>query len=169
MGAVQKEHVSLGEYVRRLRRAKGMSLYALAAQTGLSYSHLSRIENDSTLPGPETVAKIAEALGGDLKLMLERANCLPRAILDRIMSREESQQSGALRRTAGQGAAAHRRRAGATSPEVLGLARSAGLDENEALDVAEAVQELINLPKHQREAVVALIATLRQGDDEPPS
>ncbi len=166
---MQDEQVSLGEYIRLLRRAKGMSLHALAAQTGLSYSHLSRIENDSTLPGPETVAKIAEALGGDLKLMLERAKCLPRAILDRIMSREESQRSVALRRTAGQAAVAQRSLTKATSPELFGLARAAGLDENEAFDVADAVQEMIRLPKHQRQAVVALIATLRQGDDEPPS
>ena len=65
------EQLTFGEYMRRLRRAKGLNLSDLTQRTELSYSHLSRIENDSSLPQPKTVVEIATALDGDLKRMLE--------------------------------------------------------------------------------------------------
>ena len=83
-----KEHLSLGEHVRRLRRGKRWQLQELAAETGLSVSHLSRIENGNVLPNAETVVKLAKALDGELELMLEQAACLPREILQRLRSRE---------------------------------------------------------------------------------
>jgi len=79
--------LTLGEYVRRLRRRKRWQLQELATETGLSATHLSRIENDSAIPNAETVVKLANALDGDLERMLELADCLPREILDRLVRR----------------------------------------------------------------------------------
>lgn len=62
--------LSFGEYIRRRRRAKRWQLQELAVQSGLSLSHLSRIENDNAVPNPDTVVKLAKALDGDLELML---------------------------------------------------------------------------------------------------
>lgn len=76
--------LSFGEYIHRKRRAKRWQLQELAAQSGLSISHLSRIENDHTVPKPDTVVKLAKALDGDLTLMLRLADCLPREILERL-------------------------------------------------------------------------------------
>jgi transcriptional regulator with XRE-family HTH domain len=93
--------ISFGEYVRRLRRAKGWQLQDVASSSGLSISHLSRIENDSAIPKTETVVKLATALAGDLAYMLELANCLPHEILERLIRRAEG-SAPALPRSAGE-------------------------------------------------------------------
>lgn len=76
--------LSFGEYIHRLRRAKGWNLGELAKEAEVSYWGLSRFENDHKTPNVATVARLAQALDGDLKRMLEMANCLPQEILDRI-------------------------------------------------------------------------------------
>jgi transcriptional regulator with XRE-family HTH domain len=147
------EQLSLGEYIRRLRKKKVWSLQMVADHTGLSYHHLSRIENDSSVPGAETVAKIADALGGDLKRMLEMADCLPRQILDRISSRPEA-TSVALKRTAG-GVS----QPSGTNPEARALAfvRAAGIPASEETEVANAVIRLVHLDRKRRHAIVQLL------------
>lgn len=96
-----QEEISLGEYLRRLRRSKRWDLQALANSSGLSLSHLSRIENDNAVPGPDSVVKLANALGGDLDLMLQLAACLPAEILERIVRRAD-EGAAAVRRAAGE-------------------------------------------------------------------
>ncbi len=155
---LMQEDISLGEYLRRLRRGKELSLYSLSEQTGLSYSHLSRIENDSTLPGPRTVATLAEALGGDLKLMLEMANCLPRVILERIQAQGEPVGPTKLHRTAGSGGD----RQHEADDTLLKLAFSAGLEGQEAAELASAMAVLVCLPGHQRLSIARMIQSLAQ-------
>src|SRR5215210_6540860 len=92
--------ITLGEYVRRLRRRKRWQLQELAAATGLSATHLSRIENDSAVPNPDTVVKLSNALDGELELMLQMADCLPREILDRLVDRA-ADSGTVLKRSAG--------------------------------------------------------------------
>jgi len=91
--------ITFGEYIRRLRRAKRWTLEDVAQRAGLSGTHLSRIENDNTVPSPETVVKLAEALDGDLALLLDLAKCLPQEILDRLIDRANASPA-ALRRSA---------------------------------------------------------------------
>src|SRR4051794_7425757 len=79
--------LTFGEYVRRLRRRKRWQLQELSTATGLSVTHLSRFENDSAVPNPESVVKLSKALDGELELMLQMADCLPREILDRLVDR----------------------------------------------------------------------------------
>lgn len=56
--------MQLGARIRLLRREKGLTLRALAAQGGLSPSHLSQVENDRYgNVGLETLGRIATALG----------------------------------------------------------------------------------------------------------
>lgn len=92
--------LTLGEYLRHLRRRKGWNLQQLAHDSGLSVSHLSRLENDNGLPNAETVVKLSTSLDGDLEQMLQLADCLPAEILDRLL------------RSVGGGASQHRRSAG---------------------------------------------------------
>ena len=92
--------LTFGEQLRRLRRAKQWQLQQLATESGLSLTHLSRLENDNGVPNAETVVKLVKALDGDLEYMLQLANCLPREILERLMRRAEGSES-ALRRSAG--------------------------------------------------------------------
>lgn len=122
-----------------------------AGQADLSYSYLSRIENDSTVPGPDAVARIAVALDGDLKQMLELADCLPRAILDRILAEKDVSGKPFLPRRAMRQA----EQPPATPFETLSvveLAQAAGLTEEEAGAMLEAVQLLCRVPKYQHTA-----------------
>jgi len=95
-----QESLTLGEYIRRLRRLSKKNLQQLADDTGLSVSYLSRIENDNAMPNAESVVKLHRALDGDLEVMLEKAACLPEEILDRL-ARRASQGAAALRRASG--------------------------------------------------------------------
>lgn len=151
--------LTLGEYIRRLRREQKRSLHSISLDTKISYTHLSRIEADSTLPNADTVARLAEALGGDLKLMLEMAKCLPRAILDRIVTEQAAAQAGGLQRAAGQDPEIPMPQA-ECDPKVVEMAKRAGLEERAAQQAAGAFHLLTQLSPVQRSAVVALIASL---------
>jgi len=155
--------LTFGEQMRRLRRDKNWNLQRLSVETGLSYTHLSRVENDSTVPKAETVAKLAEALGGDLKVMLELADCLPRQILDRIMDHDEAMGSPTLRRAAGQSGRGSSD--GETRTGALEVAREAGLSEEEAQEAAGALTAFLRMHAQHRRAVAALIGQLNSEED----
>lgn len=53
----------LGEHLKLLRAARGMTLDRLAAATGLTKSYLSKIQNSKKLPPIATLSRIASALG----------------------------------------------------------------------------------------------------------
>jgi transcriptional regulator with XRE-family HTH domain len=163
---MQDQDVSLGEYIRRLRRAADLSLYALAEETKISYSHLSRIESDSTIPSADSVAKIAEALNGDLKLMLEKAQCLPRFILDRIDARGAVAQGTSLKRAA-LGSTDRSPRSPRQVQALVDRAIGTGLDEDVARDLAEAFELLIGLAPSKIAAITQLIRSLDGEEDAP--
>lgn len=54
---------SIGERLRELRLARGMTLDRLAAATGLTKGYLSKIQNSRKLPPIATLSRIAQALG----------------------------------------------------------------------------------------------------------
>lgn len=57
----------LGTRLRRTRREQDVTQQALAEQTGLSYQAINRIERGHTSPKLDTIAKLAAALGVDMK------------------------------------------------------------------------------------------------------
>lgn len=65
MGEYQREAISvdLASRLRELREARGISMRALAAKSGLSANALSMIERGKTSPSVSTLYKLAEALG----------------------------------------------------------------------------------------------------------
>jgi len=148
---------TFGAYVRQLRANKGWSLLALSEHTHLNYQNLSRIENDSTVPSPETVVTLADALGGDLNYMLQLADCLPKQILERLVARPSSQ---AARRAAGGPA---KPSASGPNAKAAALARSLGVPDAEIADVADAVVHLLELDARRRHAVVQLMKTFDGG------
>lgn len=158
--AMQINQLSFGEYMRRLRRQQRMSLSDLTEKTGLSYSHLSRIENDSTMPSAAAVASVATALNGDLGLMLELANCLPQVILERIQRHQGTEPTPSLHR------AADTARNAAEGPRdlrelVTTLASTRGLDTAEAALIAQVVDRLVQLDHTQRAALAQLVLSMR--------
>ncbi|MBI4496680.1 MAG: helix-turn-helix transcriptional regulator [Chloroflexi bacterium] len=154
--------LTFGEYLRRLRRAKRMELQDVARATGLSLSHLSRLENDHALPTPETVVKLATALDGNLENMLELADCLPREILERLIDR------------AAGGNQAHHRFAGAprTDPTFaealvdeidprlrIMLAQAFGLEDRDVDGMFSVLQKLARMNPTEREAVISFLTS----------
>lgn len=154
--------LTFGEAMRRLRREKNWNLQKLSHETGLSYSHLSRVENDSTVPKAETVTKIAEALGGDLKQMLELADCLPRQILDRIMDRQQGAAGPVLRRAVGGRSG---EQASGVPIEVLSVAQSSGLPTDQAEVAARAIAMFLDMGPQHRRAVATLIEQLHDEEN----
>jgi transcriptional regulator with XRE-family HTH domain len=153
--------LSFGEYTRRLRRARKWQLQDVAAATGLSISHLSRIENDNALPNPDTVVKLAHALEGDLEQMLELADCLPREILERLIRRVED-SAPALRRSAGErGADPEFSRALVEDmdPSLRGaLAQQFSLSDRDIEGLFAVLRRMAQMSPQQREAVIAFLA-----------
>jgi len=153
--------LTFGEYARRMRRRKRWQLQDLAGATGLSVSHLSRIENDSALPNPDTVVKLAAALDGNLEQMLELADCLPREILERLVRRADDSPA-ALHRNAGETGAdpgfgqalvddmdPHLRRT---------LAQQFGLSDQDVAGLFAVLYRMARMRPEQREAVIAFLA-----------
>ena len=152
--------LTFGEYMRRLRRERKWNLNTLAEQCELSYTHLSRLENDSVFPTAESVVRLAQALDGDLKAMLEMANCLPRVILDRISAQEQPARSSLLRTAGPAGNGPEEHIPGVDHAMTLELKEFYGLDDIQAGALALAIDGLVNLDQSQRSSLFSLIASI---------
>jgi transcriptional regulator with XRE-family HTH domain len=162
---MQRE-LSLGEYVRRLRRDQRMMLQDAAHKSGLSVSHLSRIENDAAMPNTDSVVKIHRVLGGDLGKMLELADCLPPEILN-----------GYIRRFAGDGSALRRTALGDAEDPLAdqafvqsmdprlrrALAQAFELSERDIDGLIEALRGLAALSAAKREQVIEVLRMTTRG------
>jgi transcriptional regulator with XRE-family HTH domain len=62
-GRPSRQPTGLGAYVRRLREEKGWSQGDLAREMGSDKSYVSRLETGRQRPRPETVGRVARALG----------------------------------------------------------------------------------------------------------
>ena len=64
---------AVGKMIRDARQSRGISLRGLAAQVGIHFTHLSKIENGQDRVGRDSLSRIAEELGVDPDLMLGEA------------------------------------------------------------------------------------------------
>lgn len=71
------ETQNLGTIVRRQRNRLGLTLVGLAAESGVSPSHLGRIENAQRYPSPNVLRKIAKPLDLDENELFSLAGYLP--------------------------------------------------------------------------------------------
>ncbi len=82
---------SFGHTIRELRTARKLTQRALAAQVGINFTYLSKIENNRLEPGQspkkDTIARLAEALDTDADELLLLARKIPDAISEQIMER----------------------------------------------------------------------------------
>ncbi len=157
--------LSLGKYIRHLREGRRLSLMELSNRSTVAYAHLSRIENESTIPNPETIVKIANEIDGDLTLMLQKANNLPRVILDRLMERDKAVKLQTLRRAI---PGDSEDSTGSAEESSVRTIESADLTEQEVSQLREAIDGLVSLRPHARRAVMQLISVLHEdeGDGE---
>ena len=68
---------NLGSLIKRQRTRLGLTLPILAAKSGVSATHLSRIEKAQRYPSVNVLRKIAEPLGLDEKELFNLAGYLP--------------------------------------------------------------------------------------------
>src|SRR5215207_7655650 len=160
--------LTLGEYLRRLRRDRRMPLQDVARRSGLSTTHLSRLENDNGLPTTDTVVKLHKVLGGDLTVMLELARCLPDEILDRYIRRADD-EAPVLKRSA-LGRAADPIFAEAfveTMDPVIrrAITQAFGLSERDAEGVLTALRRLAKMSEQEREQVIGVLKLATRGVD----
>ena len=64
----QGQHVDMGELIRNLREARGITRSEMAEQAGISVSHLEKIETGLRSPGMSTFVKILLALDVTISL-----------------------------------------------------------------------------------------------------
>ncbi|ASA23089.1 helix-turn-helix domain-containing protein [Paenibacillus donghaensis] len=67
MNASQNSPGELGNFIRHIRKIRGLTLRGLEDKSGISYSQLSKIERGESIPLKDNLDKIIEALGADLK------------------------------------------------------------------------------------------------------
>jgi transcriptional regulator with XRE-family HTH domain len=61
----------LGARIKELRKAKGLSQDTLAERVGIDAKHLSRLEVGGSYPSLDTLERLAQVLGVDLKEFFE--------------------------------------------------------------------------------------------------
>jgi len=68
---------SFGAYIKSLRKLKGQSLVQLSDNSGISFPHISRIENGKRgVPKPDTLKSLSEALEVPYEEMMRVAGYL---------------------------------------------------------------------------------------------
>jgi len=78
--------MTFGEYVRKSRQKKNLSLREAARRTGISHPYLSQLETGkNTKPTPEVIKKIADGLELDYIKLLEIAGYLEEAEREGLM------------------------------------------------------------------------------------
>lgn len=64
----------IGDELKQLRRARGLTLRQVAERSGVTESILSKTENGKRDPAVSTVERVAGALGARVVLLLNEAN-----------------------------------------------------------------------------------------------
>lgn len=160
--------LTFGELLRRLRRDKRMPLQDVARRSGLSSTHLSRLENDSGLPTTDTVVKLHRVLGGDLTVMLELARCLPDEILDRYIRRGDDSAPVLKRSAPGQvdDPIFAQALVQDMDPAIRrAIAQAFGLSDQDAEGVMTALRRLAKMSEEEREQVIGVLKLATRGVD----
>jgi transcriptional regulator with XRE-family HTH domain len=82
---VTEEHKTLGEAIREVRLAKGLTLRQLAKKLGVSAPFLSDVEHDRRRPARDRFPKLAKILGVDLEYLTQSD---PRTLEERVANLE---------------------------------------------------------------------------------
>ncbi len=85
--------MSFGSRIRDLRRARNLTLRALAAKLKVTFTYLSKIENRKLsfgeFPSDELILKLARALDADPDELLLLAEKIPDEIRKRVLERPD--------------------------------------------------------------------------------
>jgi transcriptional regulator with XRE-family HTH domain len=89
--SLQPLSTDFAEYVRKMRKERGMSQREVAAKSGLDYTYLSKIENARLehTPSIRAIQSLAKALDVDELELMDRANKVP-AVFEAITRDREA-------------------------------------------------------------------------------
>jgi transcriptional regulator with XRE-family HTH domain len=83
-----------GEQIRELRKAKGLSQRALGELVGVSFTYISKVENEKLdfgdYPSEDLIRKLAKALEADEGELFLLAEKIPEDIRKRVMERPDA-------------------------------------------------------------------------------
>ena len=86
--------ITFGQKIRELRKSKALGQRAVAAEVGINFTYLSKIENDkvdfAAFPSEETIRRLAKVLDGDVDQLLLMAEKIPDRIRRRVLERPEA-------------------------------------------------------------------------------
>lgn len=80
----------LGEYLKKIRKSKDLSLRQVDYKSDVSFSHLSMIENGSRKPSPLTLKELAKIYNLDYIDLYEKAGYLDLAEKERLEKKSTS-------------------------------------------------------------------------------
>ena len=85
---------TFGQRIKELRKAKGLGQRAVAAEVGINFTYLSKIENDkvdfAAFPSEETIRKLAKVLEADVDGLLLMAEKIPDHIRKRVLEKPDA-------------------------------------------------------------------------------
>ena len=73
--------MKVGNELRKLRKQKGMGIKTASKELGVSYTYLSRVENEHRTPSPALVKKLSSLYGVETEELLAKLHHLPPDIL----------------------------------------------------------------------------------------
>lgn len=83
-----------GEQIRELRKGKGLSQRALGELVGVSFTYISKVENEKLdfgdYPSEDLIRKLAKALEADEGELFLLAEKIPEDIRKRVMERPDA-------------------------------------------------------------------------------
>jgi transcriptional regulator with XRE-family HTH domain len=86
--------MSFGERIRDLRKTKNLSQRDLADKVGVSFTYISKIENEKLdfgdYPSEDLIRKLAKSLVADADELLLLAEKIPKQIKKRVMERPDA-------------------------------------------------------------------------------
>lgn len=86
--------MGFGETIRELRKAKGLSQRGLGDLVGVSFTYISKVENEKLdfgdYPSEELIRKLAKALDTDEDALLILAKKVPEQIRQRVFERPDA-------------------------------------------------------------------------------
>jgi transcriptional regulator with XRE-family HTH domain len=91
-----------GHILRDLRSRAGVGIKRLAPELGVSYSYLSKLENNEVAPSEELVGRVAKYFDYDRDRLLIAAGKIPQEIL-RILQNHPDEALDFLRERFGRG------------------------------------------------------------------
>ena len=92
--AESESDLQVGRRLRELRARRGLSLRALAEQSGLNYNTLSLIENGRTSPSVNTLRQLARALGAPMSAFFEQEEERPQVVFQKDGQRPSVELEG---------------------------------------------------------------------------